>query len=275
MTADGQGRSTQPGGARGDASLSDASTKRGVAELILVRHGESLGNIADREAIAAKAHRLALEDRDADVELSPTGEEQAGAVVEHLRGMAEAERPTVVLSSPYRRAYRTAEIATEGSDLGIVIDERLRERELGLFDGVTWYGIEADHPEEAARRAHLGKYYYRPPGGESWCDVILRIRQLLLELEERFAGERLWIFTHQAVIMAFRAALEGLSEAEVLDADKQTPAANCSLTRYARDEQGSLSLVSYAMTEHLQREDAEVTHEEPHTEESAEGGAPQ
>ena len=57
-----------------------------------------------------------------------------------------------------------------------VLDERLRERDLGLFDGMTGQGIKDTYPEEAARRSAMGKFYYRPPGGESWTDVVLRVR---------------------------------------------------------------------------------------------------
>ena len=58
-------------------------------------------------------------------------------------------------------------------------DERLRERDFGAFDGMTGAGIREQYPDEAKRRDLLGKFYYRPPGGESWADVALRIRSLL------------------------------------------------------------------------------------------------
>ena len=57
-----------------------------------------------------------------------------------------------------------------------------------------------------------GKFYYRPPGGESWTDVVLRIRQFLAELRQGHGDRRVWIFTHQAVIMSFRFVLERLDE---------------------------------------------------------------
>ena len=58
-------------------------------------------------------------------------------------------------------------------------DERLRERDFGAFDGMTGAGIREQYPDEAKRRDLLGKFYYRPPGGESWADVALRVRSLL------------------------------------------------------------------------------------------------
>lgn len=251
-------------------SLESASPERGLAELVLVRHGESEGNLADRAALDAGRATLDLDIRDADVELSDTGREQAEAVRDLLRSLPEEERPTAVVCSPYRRARQTAEIALEGLDVPLVVDERVRERDLGVFDGMTWIGIERDHAEESARRQKVGKFYYRPPGGESWCDVALRVRQLVLEVQERFAGERLWVFSHQATIMGFRVALEGLQEADVLTADKETPLGNCSVTIY-RPQQDGLELVSYGDTSHIHRSGGDVTHEPSHASGEASG----
>lgn len=252
-------------------SLESASEKRGLAELVLVRHGESVGNLADRAALDAGEAYLDLDVRDADVELSETGVEQAQAVRDHLSRLPEHERPTAILSSPYQRARQTAEIAVEGLDLPLVVDERVRERDLGAFDGMTWIGIEQEYAQESKRRQRVGKYYYRPPGGESWCDVVQRVRQVLLELQERYAGERLWVFSHQATIMSFRVALEGLEEAEVLAADKKTPLANCSMTAYRAGGDG-LELVAYGDTSAVDRAGEDVTHERSHGGGDGQGG---
>ena len=251
-------------------SLQSASSERGLAELVLVRHGESQGNVADREALDAGKAYLDLDVRDADVELSETGRKQAESVREHLRSLPEDQWPTAIVSSPYRRARQTAEIVAEGLDVPFVVDERVRERDLGAFDGMTWIGIEQEFGQESKRRARAGKYYYRPPGGESWCDVVLRVRQVLLELQERYAGERLWVFSHQATIMSFRVALEGLEEHEILGADKKTPLANCSMTIYRPGEDG-LELEAYGDTTAVDKAGGQVTHEPSHGTEAGEG----
>lgn len=256
-------------------SLDSAADDSSLSELVLVRHGESIGNVADRQALDAGSPTLDIDIRDADVELSETGVQQARAVRDHLRRLPEDERPTAVVSSPYRRARQTAEIATEGMDVPLVVDERVRERDLGAFDGLTWIGIERDYPQESARRQRVGKYYYRPPGGESWCDVVLRVRQLILELQERYAGERLWVFSHQATIMSFRVTLEGLEEADILKADKETPVANCSMTTYRPGDDG-LELAAYGDTIAVDRAGEQVTHEPAHHDDtSAQDGAGQ
>ena len=85
-----------------------------VAELVLVRHGQSAGNVADAEARRQGLGRLELATRDADTPLSPSGERQARAVGRHLRDLDARDRPEVVLTSPYVRAARTAALAVEG-----------------------------------------------------------------------------------------------------------------------------------------------------------------
>lgn len=234
--------------------------RRGPVELVLVRHAESTGNVADHEARSADAERLELSARDADVDLSSTGAEQARTLGRWVAGLAADERPDVVVSSPYRRAAETARLALGDLDVPLLHDERLRERDLGLFDGLTGKGIRARYPEEAERREHLGKFYYQPPSGESWADVALRVRSLLADLREGYDGRRVWLFTHQAVILSFRYVLEGLDEATLLDVDRETRIGNASLTRYLRGD-GGLELVAFADDSVLAHGPAEETEE--------------
>ena len=235
--------------------------RRGPDELVLVRHGESAGNIADSQARDADADRLELSARDADVELSANGEEQARTLGRWAAGLAEGERPDLVVCSPYRRAADTARAALADLDVDLLMDERLRERDLGLLDGLTGKGIRARYPEEAERRSHVGKFYYQPPSGESWADVVLRARSLLADLREGYDGKRVWLFTHQAVIMSFRYALEGLDETDLLEIDRTTPIPNASVTRYCKRPDG-LVLETFASDEHLEPGPAEKTDED-------------
>jgi broad specificity phosphatase PhoE len=237
-------------------------SRRGPDQLVLVRHGESRANVADAQARERGADRLELDARDADVELTDEGQRQADAVGTWLAAAEESVRPTVVLSSPYRRAAATAERALRGLDLEVLYDERLRERSLGAFDGLTGAGIQTEYPDEAERRGKLGKFYYQPPSGESWADVVLRVRSLLADLREACDGATVWLFTHQAVIMSFRYALEGLTEQELLEIDRRERLGNASMTRYQRGPSG-YELITFAGTEAVDAADAEVTHEEP------------
>jgi broad specificity phosphatase PhoE len=225
----------------------------GVAEILLVRHGESAGNVAATMARQAGAHVISVPARDADVELSEIGRQQALALGRLLSGIPEGERADV-WSSPYVRARQTAELAirTGGWRTGITVDERLRDRELGILDMLTSAGVEARFPEEAERRRWLGKFYYRPPGGESWADVALRLRSLLADLDRRMPGQRVMLVCHDALIMLFRYILEGLSERELLDIAAASTILNASVSRFVRaGGTGPWLLESFNMADHL------------------------
>jgi broad specificity phosphatase PhoE len=207
--------------------------------LLLVRHGESTGNVANNAAYAAHAEALDLDLADPQVPLSDLGVRQATALGRRLGELPDDERPQRIVVSPYLRAQQTAEhvLAAAGwDDLPRITDERLRDREQGIVDRLTFFGIQARLPAEAARRAALGKFYYRPPGGESWADVALRIRSLLQDLRLDNAGERLMAVTHDVPILMVRYVVEGLSPAEAVALSGQV--VNCGLTAYGEGAQG-------------------------------------
>lgn len=216
----------------------------------MVRHGESIGNVAWRAAEADDLDEIEIGMRDADVPLSDAGRRQALALGRRLAAMPVAERPTVVISSPYVRAAETAHIAL--AEIGgppIVYDERLRDRETGILYALTGRGIAARHPDEAARKKLTGKFYYRPPGGESWADVALRLRSVLADLERDHAGGRVLIVAHDAVIVLTRYIVERLTESQLLEIER-TLVPNASLTTWERRD-GELRLVTSNSTDHL------------------------
>ena len=236
--------------------------QNGPSSLTLVRHGQSLGNVADAAAQEKQADHLDLDVRDADVALSDTGRRQADALRDWLQSAPEEQRPTLVVASPYRRARDTARRATDGLGLEVVLDERLRERDLGVFDGLTGQGIRSRFAEESTRREHVGKFYYQPPSGESWADVALRIRSLLADLRVGFEDARVWLFSHQAVIMTFRYVLEGLDEEQLMEVDRTSRVGNVSLSTYRRRGPGSpLELESFGDTSIVDAASAESTAE--------------
>jgi broad specificity phosphatase PhoE len=182
--------------------------------------------------------------------------------------MPPNERPEVVLSSPYRRARSTAAAIQESSGLatgfsGFVIDERLREKEFGILDRLTRLGIEQRFPEHAASRALLGKYYFRPPAGESWCDVILRLRSVLDTISLHYGGKRVLIVGHQVVVLCMRYLLENMDEETILAIDAEGDVANCAVTEYSlqpgKQGAGSLVLERYNFVAPLEQEGTPVT----------------
>jgi broad specificity phosphatase PhoE len=203
----------------------------------IVRHGESAGNVARDAAEAAGLALIDIPQRDVDVPLSALGERQAAALGRWFARMPEKEQPNVVLSSPYLRARETSRIAIEAAEMKyeeitFVTDERLREKEFGILDRLTRVGIREKYPEQAEARSVLGKFYHRPPGGESWCDVILRLRSVIDTITRDYRRERVLIVSHQVVVNCFRYLLERMTEEQILALDQANEIANCSITSY-------------------------------------------
>ena len=205
--------------------------------LWLVRHGQSQGNVARDQAHEAGHLVIDLDWRDVDVPLSDLGQRQAEATGRWFAALPEDQRPEVLLSSPYVRARQTAEAISKGGGLAggaksTVLDERLREREFGVFDGLTTIGIREKYPDEAAHRAKMGKFYHRPPGGESWADVILRLRSAMNSIALQHENRRVMIVCHQVVVLCLRYILEELTEAQILAIDRQAEILNCGICAY-------------------------------------------
>ncbi len=208
--------------------------------LWLVRHGQSQGNVARDEAHEAGHLVIDLDWRDVDVPLSDLGQRQAEATGRWFAALPEDQRPEVLLSSPYVRARQTAEAICKGGGLAggaksTVLDERLREREFGVFDGLTSMGIREKYPDEAVHRAKMGKFYHRAPGGESWADVILRLRSAMNSIALQYENRRVMIVCHQVVVLCLRYILEELTEAQILAIDRQAEILNCGICAYDFD----------------------------------------
>ncbi len=228
-------------------------------ELWLVRHGQSIGNVARDRAHERGSEVLDLAERDMDVGLSELGRRQSAALGRWIGD--QRTQPDVVISSPYLRSVQTAEIVLEaaGLECTLSVDERLREREFGQLDLLTRQGIEARFPGEAERRRRLGKFYHRPPGGESWVDVALRLRSLRDSVAREHLDRRVMMITHEVVVLMWRYLLDGLDEGSVLALGSEHPVGNCSLTRYRTDEDDRLALELDAWVAPLDAEQVPVT----------------
>lgn len=229
-----------------------------LSELWLVRHGESAANIAATRAERDGLDVIPIDIRDADVPLSPTGARQAEALGRWMPDHRESI--DVFYTSPYLRARDTLAIATSiggGDPVRAISDERLRDRELGILDLLTRTGIARLQPQEAERRRHLGKYYHRPPGGESWADVSLRLRSFLAEALLAPANSAM-IVAHDAVVMLLISLLLPLDESELLEFAASHTVLNASLTHLRRTRSG-WELALFSDVSHLEAEGAPVT----------------
>jgi probable phosphoglycerate mutase len=238
--------------------------------LYIVRHGESAGNVARDAALKAGEAVIDLEFRDVDVPLSELGKRQSIALGRWLGALPAEQRPNIVLTSPYLRARHSAGLivktaAMADDSYSLIVDERFREKEFGILDRLTAVGVKDKYPEQAEFRRLLGKFYHRPPGGESWCDVILRLRSATEMISREYCGQRVLIVCHAVVVLCMRYILEHMTEAELLGVDKKAEIANCAVTLYEHDPnlgpRGSLRLKVYNFVAPLEEAGAPVTSE--------------
>ncbi len=208
--------------------------------LWIVRHGQSAGNVARDAAEAAGLPVIDIAERDIDTPLSDLGQRQATALGHWFGELPPERRPDVILCSPYVRARETARLMLASAGIPedgvrLRVDERLREKEFGILDRLTHFGIRQKYPELGDQRSHVGKFYFRPPGGESWCDVILRLRSLLEMLTREHGGQRVLVVGHQVIVNCMRYLIECLDEAQILAIDRRGDVPNCGVTSYEYD----------------------------------------
>jgi broad specificity phosphatase PhoE len=162
-----------------------------MTTILVLRHAQSLWNAERRWQGWA------------DVPLSEEGERQAARAGVLLRGAGLA----TAAASDLRRARRTAELISTDLGLGLVrVDERLRERDVGEWSGLTAEEMEERFPghRDAWRTGQID----RPPGGESTAEVLERVDAALCDLATE--NGPLLVVTHGGVIRALerRAGLE-------------------------------------------------------------------
>lgn len=202
--------------------------------LVIVRHGQSERNVAKEQAKAAGTSVVwASGVRDVDTPLTPLGVQQAIATGQFL----SKDSFDVIFSSPYMRTLQTSQHIAEQLPAvpRIILEERIREIEFGVLDGLTHQGVRERYPEEWARREREGKYWYRPPGGESRPDVALRVHSFLGTLTRDYRQRKVLVVCHSVVVLIFRRLLERWDEAKYMEVDSEDDVLNCGITTYRYD----------------------------------------
>ena len=118
-------------------------------------------------------------------ELAKCGKQQAEELGERRRD----DGISAVFTSDLARAVETAEIAFRGSGIPVFQDWRLRECNYGELNGMPSAQLEAE------RSRRIDEAY---PGGESYQDVVNRIRAFLADLSPEYDGARIVVIGHSA-----------------------------------------------------------------------------
>ncbi len=198
--------------------------------LIAIRHGETEWNREGR----FQGHLNSA--------LNEEGLAQARALGERLA----TERIDLLLCSDLGRALQTASAIAMRSGHEIVVEPRLRERRMGIFQGLTPVEVQARHPEEYARfKTHDPDYVI--PGGESMRQLFERSVACFTELAKRHAGLTLAAVTHGGVLaMLYRHA-----KAMPLEAPRDFPLHNTGVNRF-RHRLGAWELQNWGDIAHLE-----------------------
>jgi probable phosphoglycerate mutase len=167
--------------------MTETNTAMGAGEtsVTIMRHGESVWNLSGR-------HQGQL-----DSPLSERGVWQARRAARWL-----ARRPAgydTLYSSDLGRAVRTAEVIAAELGLGIVLDVRLRERKLGILEGLTLEDFEMQNPYEY-RLFVSGDPDYVIPSGESVRERFERAVACLIEIAAKHRGRSILVVTHGGVL---------------------------------------------------------------------------
>jgi broad specificity phosphatase PhoE len=160
--------------------------------IILVRHGESEGNLDDTIYERVPDHRIGL---------TPKGFDQARETGEVIRDLLDGESVEVYMS-PYVRTRQTLEaLALPVAERDVRVESRLREQDWANFQD------PADIAEQKEQRDRYGHFYYRFTHGESGSDVYDRVSTFLESMHRNFqtpeAPRNVVIVTHGLTMRLF------------------------------------------------------------------------
>jgi probable phosphoglycerate mutase len=206
-----------------------------MTEFIVIRHGETVWNAEGR----IQGHL--------DSPLNDEGLAQAELLATRLAG----EPFDALYCSDLLRTQQTAEPLTLRTGVRPVLREELRERGLGVFQGLTGPECDAQFPEDY-RRFRTRDPEHVVPEGESIRQVYERIRAIFLELADRHAGQIVVVITHGGVLDVLNRFARGIA----LDHARDFKVYNASVNRIRRDNGGAWSVVQWGDISHLTRDAA-------------------
>jgi probable phosphoglycerate mutase len=167
----------------------------------LVRHGESTGNVEKRFG----GHE--------PMDLSERGRQQAAAAAVALAGRGLA----AIYTSDLPRARQTAEAIATACGAPVREDARLRERTLGVLDGLT-FGEAADRFPDVFAAVLERRWWVRPPGGETCDECAARVADAIEAIAGAQGGARVAVVSHAMALHHGLKRLLGL-----LDVPHQPP----------------------------------------------------
>ncbi len=159
-----------------------------MTTILLIRHGQTDWNINGRW----QGHT--------DVPLNETGKAQARALAQRLQNWPVR----ALYTSDLQRAYTTAEILGEAWGIRPIPSPRWRERDVGLFSGMTTEEIREQYSE------FVSDGVVHPPNGEGPEELYQRVNQAFDELLARHQGQMIAVVSHGGTLRAIVNRVLGL-----------------------------------------------------------------
>lgn len=162
----------------------------------LLRHGQT---------IYQKENRKVNYEADSPQKLSIT--EEGKEMIKNSAEKLKNEKIDLIFTSPFLRARQSAEIASKILGVeGINYDERLVDINLGEFAG---------QPKDKYVKFYTGKdksLEKRVKGGESWGDVLVRVKSFLHDVEKKYKNKNILVVSHADPIWLMAGVLKGFEK---------------------------------------------------------------
>ena len=204
-----------------------------ATKLFLVRHGQSAGNAAGRFG----GH--------SPTPLSDLGFEQARLTAEALA----KENVNVIYSSDLLRAVQTAEPLSKLTGIPIITKPEFRERNVGVLEGLTFDESKSEFPNDYYALVNRNIHHVITEG-ESYSNLLDRIKGELRDIIRKHRGERVAIFTHTGALCFMTLHLIGAIHRNT----KQTPwivTSNCGINRFEIRGPRNIRVLALNDTRHL------------------------
>jgi len=179
-----------------------------MQNIYLIRHGESVANVAPSIYTTTADHAISLSSR---------GKQQATTAGAALRDLIQlpSDEPLRIWTSPYNRTRQTAALVKAELEQKFTrIDQRehinLCEQQFGLFDGISDEEKQSRFPHEYAHNKlterHEGRFWARMPMGESRFDVAVRVHEAFGTFHrdaEKHGVKNIIVVCHGVTLRAF------------------------------------------------------------------------
>lgn len=180
--------------------MNNSEELKTMTELWLVRHGETDWNLSGRwQGQAPDAPGL-----------NENGRAQALVICEQIK----AKNISAIYSSDLLRARQTAKLMAQPLGLTEILEPRLREMDLGEWEGMLSDEIEEKYPQELAERTR-DPFHTPAPNGESPVEVEKRVLSAINEIASKHPNQSVLIVAHGVSLAVILCQTEGFQMEEI------------------------------------------------------------